>query len=396
MYLTYVKSRIQKNTDDISNIIDELFAGNTEVELPEVSAKIFSKKVTVYIDNLTEQSDIHTNVVTYEQLLCVLAKVRDIHRQHPEPEQEYINFKIPKKTHGFREISAPKPALKRDLKIISNLLSNYLQIEAHDSAWAYTPGRDVVGAMQEHTNNNSRWYLKLDLHNFFGSCSPEFIKEQLLKLYPFAYFEETYPEVVNEILDKIIFLACKDGGLPQGTPLSPLLTNLIMTEFDYNINKLFYKLSKRNEGQLFTQKYIYTRYADDIIISARNKFDYKYLVEQIKQLIDGTPLELNVEKTRFGSASGRNWNLGLMCNKDYKITVGYKRKQHLKSIVNNYIKDKEAGTTWNLEDLYWLQGQFSWLKNVEPDYYKGFNKYLEDKYQTNIPESIIADIKSYN
>ena len=64
------------------------------------------------------------------------------------------------------------------------------------------------------------------------------------------------------------------------------------------------------------QKYIYTRYADDIIISARNKFDYRIILKALNKLFKDTPLSINKEKTRFGSNAGRNWNLGVMCNKD--------------------------------------------------------------------------------
>ena len=68
----------------------------------------------------------------------------------------------------------------------------------------------------------------------------------------------------------------------------------------------------------------------------------------------------------------------------------------LKSIINNYMKDREIDLIWSLEDLYWLQGQLSWLQNVEPTYFTGFRKYLSDKYNTDIKDLIILDIKNYN
>lgn len=383
MYIT-IKTGHQQVEQARTNAIDELFAGNTDITLPDTNSDRTIVRTRTYY-----HEHIHTtNHVRPEMMAVVNERLKELRAKHPHPETEYTTFRIPKKTHGFREINAPLPELKKDLKHIANLLTGYLGILSHDSAWAYTPGRDVVYAMKEHTKNKSRWYLKLDLHDFFGSCNKEFIIRQLKELYPFAQLETHTNEILNNITD----LAIKDNGLPQGTPLSPVLTNLIMVEYDYKINNILkYMAGKEIEAQ----RYIYTRYADDIIISAKNKFDYNKVVEAIKDLFADTPLTINEEKTRFGSSSGRNWNLGIMCNKDNEITVGYRKKQHMKVIINNYMKDKELDILWGLEDLYWLQGQLSWLQNVEPTYFRGFRAYLGNKYGIDIVDSIIADIKSY-
>ena len=382
MYIT-VKKIVEPVNNQ--NAIDALFDGNLDVVIQNIQEPTLIRTKTFEIDNA------YTGHITSAHIVTVQSAVANMLSAHPNPEEEYTTFRIPKKTHGFREINAPKPELKKDLKQISVLLSGLLQMQCHDSAWAYIPGRDVVNAMKEHTANGSKWYLKIDLHDFFGSCNKEFIITQLKKLYPFA----AYPSnTTDTLLKDIAILATKDDGLPQGTPLSPLLTNLIMVEFDYKINKLIYSLTK-NAG-LMKQKYIYTRYADDIIISARNKFEYNILLDALKDLFSNTPLTINEEKTRFGSSSGRNWNLGVMCNKDNNITIGYRKKQHLKTIINNYMKDRDIDLIWGLEDLYWLQGQLSWLHNVEPEYYAGFKRYLNDKYGKDVPTCIIQDIKHHN
>ena len=382
MYIT-VKKIVEPVNNQ--NAIDALFDGNLDVVIQNIQEPTLIRTKTFEIDNA------YTGHITSAHIVTVQSAVANMLSAHPNPEEEYTTFRIPKKTHGFREINAPKPELKKDLKQISVLLSGLLQMQCHDSAWAYIPGRDVVNAMKEHTANGSKWYLKIDLHDFFGSCNKEFIITQLKKLYPFA----AYPSnTTDTLLKDIAILATKDDGLPQGTPLSPLLTNLIMVEFDYKINKLIYSLTKN--AVLMKQKYIYTRYADDIIISARNKFEYNILLDALKDLFSNTPLTINEEKTRFGSSSGRNWNLGVMCNKDNNITIGYRKKQHLKTIINNYMKDRDMDLIWGLEDLYWLQGQLSWLHNVEPEYYTGFKRYLNDKYGKDVPTCIIQDIKHHN
>ena len=272
MYTTIKIGHQQLNQERI-NAIDALFAGNVDVIVPDINTNRNIIRTKTYYNK-----HIHTSNHMYPYMMEQVNKeLKDIKAKHPHPETEYKTFRIPKRTHGFREINAPLPELKTDLKYISNLLTNYLGILSHDSAWAYIPGRDVVHAMKEHAKNKSRWYLKLDLHDFFGSCNKEFIIKQLKKIYPFAALTTYTDEILNNIAD----LATKDNGLPQGTPLSPTLTNLIMVEFDYKINNILKNMAGK---EIELQKYIYTRYADDIIISAKNKFDYNKIVIAINIL----------------------------------------------------------------------------------------------------------------
>ena len=384
MYITQRKKN--RPTD---NIIDALFDGMPVVTgIPESDEEV----VRTITRQVTPESIDSAFVLPERQYLDSLHDINFACSMHPEPETEYITFTIPKKTRGYRTINAPKDNLKEDMSRVSNILTNRLHILAHDSAWAYVKGRDVVGAMKEHKNNNSRWFLKIDLKDFFGSCSPEFVLNQLKNIYPFAHYinrgSANMKDYTLSILTKLSNFAALDGGLPQGTPLSPVLTNLIMVELDYKINKLL------NTLPIHKQRYVYTRYADDIIISAKESFPYQTIIDALnEEVFKNTPLNINTDKTRYGSNAGRNWNLGVMYNKDNNLTVGYKRKKRLKVILYQYIT---CESRWDLDELRWLLGQLSWLKNVEPEYYTGLVDYFKNKYNTDIHIKIISDIKSYN
>ena len=102
------------------------------------------------------------------------------------------------------------------------------------------------------------------------------------------------------------------------------------------------------------------------------------------------PFTINKEKIRFGSSAGRNWNLGVMCNKDNKTTVGHRKKHDIKNYLYNYINNKEEYT---LDDLRWLLGQLSWLRNVEIDYFEGLMQYYRTKFNIDIWSDIIDNIK---
>lgn len=372
----------------VANVIDKLFAGE-EINF-EIDYNPHVRKIDTITRAFTRREDIKTKYKRPYNMVLAESKLKTYIRKYPieDREQQYITFKIPKKTGGLREICAPLDEFKEDLRDVTKVLTSTLGMLYHNSAWAYVPGRDVVGAMQQHVNNKSRWYLKLDFKDFFGSCDKQFIVDQLLKQYPFC--DTPVPQTANETARHIANLATLNDGLPQGTPLSPMLTNIIMAPIDYEICKTL-----RSIPGLKEQRYVYTRYADDIIISAKEKFDYNLIVDAIKNILRSTPLKLNDTKTRFGSNAGRNWNLGVMCNKDNKITIGYRNKQKLKPIIHNYIKDHNNQVLWDESDLQWLLGQLSWLSNVEPKYYTGYCEYLYNKYNINIKDAIISDIKKH-
>lgn len=377
MYIT-VKDTANLPTIRRNDFIDNLFSG---IEVDTLPAITYTEEPLIRTKTY-KVDEIQTDIISEDKFRLamehIMQTIKDI-----QPVEHYKEFKIPKKTHGFRTINAPDDILKPKMSKVAKILSDELQILAHDSAWAYVKGRDVITAMKEHQKNNSRWFLKLDLKDFFGSCSVDFIIQQLEKIYPFAVYPSTMPEVIANF-------ATLNGGLPQGTPLSPMLTNLIMVEIDYKINRLIYDLTQ--EAGLFKQSYVYTRYADDIIISAKNNFKYDIIIEAIDNLLEDTPLTINREKVRYGSSSGRNWNLGIMYNKDNELTIGYREKQKLKVTIYNYIHDG----LWPLEDLRWLLGKLNWLHNVQPDYFEGLMNYYKNKYNVDVIKNIISDIKTYN
>ena len=377
MYIT-VKDTVNLPTIGRNDFIDNLFSG---IEVDTLPAITYTEEPLIRTKTY-KVDEVQTDIISEDRFRLAMEHIMQVIKDI-QPVEHYKEFKIPKKTHGFRTINAPDDILKPKMAKVAKILSDELQILAHDSAWAYVKGRDVITAMKEHQKNNSRWFLKLDLKDFFSSCSVDFIVQQLEKIYPFAVYPSTMPRVIANF-------ATLNGGLPQGTPLSPMLTNLIMVEIDYKINRLIYDLTQ--EAGLFKQSYVYTRYADDIIISAKNDFKYDIIIEAIDNLLEDTPLTINREKVRYGSSSGRNWNLGIMYNKDNELTIGYREKQKLKVTIYNYIHDG----LWPLEDLRWLLGKLNWLHNVQPDYFEGLMNYYKNKYNVDVIKNIISDIKTYN
>ena len=290
------------------------------------------------------------------------------HRNMPElleggMAQHYQTYQIPKNSGGFRTIHAPSEAVKATMRDMLTGLSSHLIM--HDAAYAYIKGRRTVDAIAKHKNAGYTHFLRLDFHDFFGTCTETFVKQQLQKLPLFA----VQPE---EDLDKFITFCSLDGSLPQGTPLSPFLTNAIMIPIDAAISKFVH-----------VHKGCYTRYADDILISTTSANACQHMKRGVLEAIANTPLQLNHEKTRITSINGKNFNLGLMLNKERNITVGNKAKELMRAKLSHFAL--HSATKGEAEEL---QGLLNYYMQIEPEYFQNLLTRYSTKYNMDILRSL--------
>lgn len=290
----------------------------------------------------------------------------------------YRSFKIPKRSGGLRQIDAPQEELMAALKELKYIFENKLFASYHTSAFAYVKGRSTIDAVRRHQRNKSRWFLKLDFHNFFGSTTPDFVMSQLKTIFPFNEIIANYygkPE-----LEKALSLCFLNGGLPQGTPISPTLTNLMMIPTDHCIAKVTRDM---------TPHLVYTRYADDIILSSDISFKWSDVQEKIIDIIKqfNAPFTLNTSKTRYGSSAGRNWNLGVMLNANNEITVGHARKKAFKAMIFSFMNDFNNNIMWDLGDVQHFLGLISYYKMVEPKNIDNILKTYSKKFNRDVEET---------
>lgn len=288
---------------------------------------------------------------------------------------------------SFRRIDAPCTELKTELTKLKDGFECSALFGAlyHTSAFAYVKGRCAVDAVARHRDNKSKWFCKFDLSDFFGSTTLDFTMDMLSIIYPFSeVIKDPYGKA---LLSKALSLAFLNGGLPQGTPISPLITNIIMIPIDFLLSN---KLRNFN-----SQRYVYTRYADDFLISSKYDFDYKkveaFVSDTLKEF--NAPFSLNPSKTRYGSSAGSNWNLGVMLNKDNEITVGHKKKREFKAMLTNYVLDKRNGKPWSLNQVQVLDGCRSYYSMVEKDAIEEIIRNLSEKWKIDIKKSIKDDLR---
>lgn len=289
----------------------------------------------------------------------------------------YRSFKIPKRSGGLRQIDAPNDELKRALYDLKMILEKKFYMSYHTAAFAYVHGRSTIDSVKRHQQNKSRWFLKTDMRHFFPSTSPEFLVKMLCMTFPFCTFvQDDWGN--RELLEKALSLCFLNGGLPQGTPTSPMLTNALMIPIDHAISKMCHE---------YQPHLCYTRYADDILISSEYSFKWTDVQNKLIAILNSfeAPFSLHPDKTRYGSSAGRNWNLGVMLNAENKITIGHEKKKVFKAMVFQFMTDDAKGVAWSLEDVQHFLGLISYYRMVEKEsidailatYSAKFNKDVE-------------------
>ncbi len=289
-------------------------------------------------------------------------------------------------TDAHRRIDAPKEELKGALYQLKAIFEEMFGSLYHTSAFAYVKNRSTLDALKRHQANESKWFGKYDLSNFFGSTTVGFIMKMFSMIFPFS--EVVKYQSGKAELEKALSLCSLREVLPQGTPISPTITNIMMIPVDHKLSNTL----RNFNGQSF----VYTRYADDFLISSKYNFKFK----DVEQLLVDTlaefdaPFTIKSEKTRYGSSAGSNWNLGVMLNKDNKITVGYKKKRQFQAMLSSYVMDRLHGQRWDKSDIQQMEGFRNYYRMVEGETIDKIIEHIGQKFDVDIVQLIKEDLRT--
>lgn len=376
--MPYITIRTHKNPrqitieDVIFGLPDDFFAPRRDTaDTKTYYTDSVKRELVCKIDFISMYNAVRNFNIKYAHLISVKNKA-----------SLYYTFTIPKRSGGLRRIDAPCDELKTALREFKSILEQYFFATYHTSAFAYVQRRSTIDCVKRHQSNQSRWFLKLDFSKFFPSTSWAFLTNMLYQTFPLCEYIKV-GHGFREEFEKSLSLCFLNGGLPQGTPTSPMLTNMMMIPIDYHISKMCREHSP---------KLTYTRYADDILISSPYSFMWTEVCKSVNDILGnfGAPMKLNREKTRYGSSAGSNWNLGIMLNKDGELSIGHERKKVLKAKVYQFMVDYQKGVPWSIEDTQQLQGEIAYYTMVEGDKISELLAKYSEKFKFDVKTAIRA------
>lgn len=289
---------------------------------------------------------------TLRQLQILCNPNNDKHR--------YYTFKIPKKSGGFRKISAPYGNLKWFQLCLNEVFKALYTPSPH--ATGFAKGRSIVDNARMHTNQH--YVFNIDLRDFFPSIDQARVWKRL-QLAPFN-FNATIAGLMAGLCAIKSRRDPEDESsevcyvLPQGAPTSPLLTNAVCDTLDRRL----FGLAKRFGLH-------YSRYADDITFSSMHNVYQPGSVfrMELERIISGQRLAINEKKTRLSHCSTRQEVTGL--------TVGAKI-----NVARKYVKDIRA--ILHIWEKYGLNAAFATF----------YPRYLSEKCRINRGEPNMENVIS--
>lgn len=247
-------------------------------------------------------------------------------------DSQYRTFTIKKGTKR-RKIEAPKVGLKIFQSWIGNNLSRALNFP--ECVFGFIPEMNgVFEAANVHCE--SEWVYSLDLRDFFNNISREKVKSELIDLGYSAHSSE------------LITIFCTyQGRLPQGSPASPILSNIVFK----NTDSLLLRKSKDLDIK-------YTRYADDLVFSGINPMPAE-LPEIIKEILLDEGWTIAEEKEHISSLPNRLKVHGLLVHGEKpRLTKGYRNRIRAYKHLMNSGKIKDA-------DLDMVNGHITYAESLD-------------------------------
>lgn len=254
----------------------------------------------------------------------------------------------------FRLFYIPSPQLMLIQSYIIDIVLNDFEISTNSHA--YVKGKSIKTNVDSHKGN--RYFYQTDISSFFPSITSEMINAKI-----------SSNLMLNEAdLNFVINAVAPYGHLDLGSKTSPVISNIVMFEFDQVLTD---RLSKISNSITFS------RYSDDITISS------PLLVTGVNEAVALTMEEfgfkMNKSKTKEVKIIDKVKITGLFLYADGKVTVGTKFKKNLK----HHLYLINAGKKSSLENNQVME-MMSFVRDIEPEFYQS----LILKYSTE-KESII-------
>ena len=240
--------------------------------------------------------------------------------------QAVLRVEIPKPGgKGVRRLGIPTAFDRLIQQAVHQVLSPLFEKGFSENSYGFRPGRsahDAVLKSKEYVSSGKRWVVDIDLEKFFDRVNHDILMARIYR----KVKDRRILTLIRKYLQSGVMedgvVTVSSEGTPQGGPLSPLLSNIILDDLDRELER---------RGHSFW------RYADDCNIYVGSKKSGERVMQSITVFLEKRlRLPVNVEK----SAVGRPWHrtfLGYSMTSEMrpKLKVSRSSKKRLKSNLRN-------------------------------------------------------------
>ena len=194
---------------------------------------------------------------------------------------------IPKETKGeFRKLGVPTVVDRVIQQAIAQELSPIYEEQFSESSFGFRPKRgahDALRQCQKNVNDGYVYVVDMDLEKFFDTVSQSKLIEVLSRTIKDGRVISLIHKYLNAGVIANGMFERTEAGMPQGGPLSPLLSNVMLNELD---------------KELECRGHRFVRYADDCMIFCKSKKSAERTLKNIIPFIEGRLfLKVNRKKT---------------------------------------------------------------------------------------------------
>jgi RNA-directed DNA polymerase len=207
----------------------------------------------------------------------------------PSPVRE---VRVPKPGGGTRMLGIPTVVDRLITQAILQVMGPILDTGFSDHSYGFRPGRSALQAVEQarrHISDGYRWVVDLDLEKFFDRVNHDVLMSRVARKIKDKRLLKLIRRYLNAGIMKEGLVSKREAGTPQGSPLSPLLSNLLLDEFDKELER---------RGHRFC------RYADDANVYVRSRRAGERVMASLALYLES---RLRLKVNRVKSAVDRPW-----------------------------------------------------------------------------------------
>ena len=267
--------------------------------------------------------------------------------------QPVRRVEIPKEEKGkVRKLGIPTVVDRVIQQAIMQVLTPIYESQFSDNSYGFRPNRgahDALRKCQEHADEGYCYVVDMDLEKFFDTVSQSKLMEVLSK----SINDGRVMSLINKYLNAGIVqhgvFERSEKGVPQGGPLSPLLSNVMLNELDKELEK---------RGHRFV------RYADDCMILCKSRKSAERTMLSITKFIERKLfLKVNKEKTvvaRINKVKFLGYGFYIYKGK-CRLKLHFKSKVKMKSKIRE-ILNRNKGISNEARRRNYMQFIKGWLQ----------------------------------